>query len=86
MIQSHKEQVLEEKEIVDNVLCNCCGKPIHKAKDICGKDIFIDYVEFKDNHIERQRYPEYIEDLHLCEDCVKKINSTFKIPVKKIDI
>lgn len=86
MIQRHKKQVTEEKEIVDNVICNCCGKPVHKAKDIYGKDMFIDYIEFKDNSIKRQRYPEYYEDLHLCKDCTKKINSTFKISVKKVDI
>lgn len=86
MIQSHKERVTEEKEIVDNVLCNCCGKPVHKAKDICGKDMFIDCIEFTDNHIERQRYPEFFEDFHLCEECAKKLNNTFKIPVEKVNI
>ena len=86
MIQKHKERVMDEKEIIDNVICNCCGKPIHKSKDICGKDMFIDYIGFADNHINRQRYPEYIEDFHLCEDCANKINSEFKIPVKKINI
>lgn len=81
MIQKHKE-----KEIIDNVICNCCGRPVHKTKDICGKDMFIDYAEFNDNSIKRQRFNELVENFHLCEYCAKRINSTFKIPVKKINI
>lgn len=86
MIQSHKEQVTEEKEIVDNVFCNCCGRSVHRDKDICGRDMFVDYLSFKDNRIYRQRFNDFYEDFHICEDCAKKINSTFKIPVEKVNI
>ena len=61
-------------------------RPTQQVRWALFNDMFVDYIGFTDSHIERQRYPEYIEDFHLCEDCVKKINSEFKIPVKKIDI
>jgi hypothetical protein len=72
--------------MIDNAICNCCGKPIHKVKDICGRDMFIDYIRFINNNIMKPCYPEFFEDFYICEDCAKKINSSFKIPVEKVDI
>jgi hypothetical protein len=86
MIQKHIKKVNTDTEIIDNIICNCCGKPIHKAKNMCGNTMFVDYIEFKDNRIERQRYPEFIEDFHLCEDCLNSISGQFIVPVKKINI
>lgn len=47
MIQKHTEKILQDKEVIDKVICNCCGKPVHTAKDKCGDTMFIDYINFK---------------------------------------
>jgi len=86
MINKHTEQVTEEKEIIDSIVCNRCGKPVHTAKSRCGETMYVDYIPFNQCLMHRHRYSEFIEDFDLCEDCINEIVSEFKIPVKKFEL
>jgi hypothetical protein len=83
MIEKHKEKVIvKDQDVVDNVICNRCGKPVHTAKDMCGNIMFVDCINFQHVIMLRQRFSEPLDDFDLCEDCINEIIGEFKIPVK----
>jgi ribosomal-protein-alanine N-acetyltransferase len=75
MIKSHKEKKEVENEIVDEIICNCCAKPIKKY----------DYGVFNDHiHINKafgywSNHDTEIHSMDICEDCYEKFIATFKI-------
>ncbi|CAB1251446.1 protein of unknown function [Ruminococcaceae bacterium BL-6] len=85
MIKSHKEKVIQEKSIVDNIICNCCGRPIGKEnKNLIGEPIFDEYLEINKlwGYLSNKEGEE--DSFHICESCYDKWVSTFKIPIKKV--
>ena len=73
MIITRKEQ--QEVEVVDDVLCNNCGKScssfvagVHEAAELVAH---LGYGSLKDT----ERHQS-----HLCEECYDGIVATFKIP------
>jgi hypothetical protein len=86
MINQHKKIITEEKDIIDNVICNRCGEPINTTKNMCGDIMYVDYIHCKNNIIYKEYLPTYIETFDLCEKCIDEIINNFKIPVKKIEL
>ena len=76
MIKKHFEQVIKEEEVIDEILCNCCGKPI---KRVNASSIIRDHLHIKKewNYFSNNEGQKY--ELDICEDCCGKILSTFKI-------
>lgn len=85
MLKTHIETVSEEREVVDEIICNCCGKEM--PFDIKLKN-YHDFFDLK----KQWEYPSkkygQIHKAHICEDCCDEWASTFKIPVevKEYDI
>jgi len=82
MVKKHKEKRFVEQEVVDEIVCNRCGKPVHKSKNMCGNTMFVDYVHFGGTQVVNEGMDTFIGDFHLCEDCCKELNKQFKIPVR----
>jgi hypothetical protein len=70
------KKVKVEKEIVENILCNNCGSSLIKDLDFGGIDV--DMVCGYGSGEDGVRYR-----FDLCELCVKKIMSGFKIAPEK---
>ena len=84
MIKSHLQDVVKQEEQVDEILCNCCGKPI--KKNVLG--IEHKFIELDDTlHVEQAwgYFSNHDGDIHrfdICQDCYDKSIKTFKIPIE----
>lgn len=86
MIISHKEIVKREENVVDDVVCNCCGNSLIHKKTSDGHITCKEYIR-----IEKLfgYYAEVFEDgerhtVHICEECYAKWIATFKHSPKQI--
>jgi len=61
----------EEKNVVDKIICNKCGKEIKEA-DVLSVDKRWGYFSDKDNEVHR---------FDLCEQCYDEWIASFQIPV-----
>jgi hypothetical protein len=82
MIKSHKEEVIKTEPVIDDVICNCCGKPIQKDKNMCGNQMIYDYLDISKAWGYLSNHDTELHKCQICEDCCMKIASTFKIPVE----
>lgn len=73
MIKSHIKKVIKDEEIIDEVICNCCGKLINKHNEHLTIDMLWGYDSNKEN--KRHQFD-------ICEDCYDKFVASFKIPVE----
>jgi ribosomal-protein-alanine N-acetyltransferase len=79
MIKQHEQEVTKTETVIDDVICNCCGKSIHTDKTWGTRNDYLDYSK------SCGYFSEHDTELHkcqICEDCCMKIASTFKIPVE----
>ncbi len=77
MVKSHIETVSREEEVIDGVLCNCCGKPINTAN-------MIEYLSISHTWGYSSKWDNEKHDCDICQDCCEKIASTFVIPINII--
>ena len=77
MIKSHLEQVTKPERIVDDIICEVCGKPIKRNRDGSLKD----YLPIHKKWDATSDHDNDEQDIDICEDCWYKILGTFKIPV-----
>lgn len=82
MIKSHEQEVIKSETVIDNVVCNCCGKPIHKNKVCNNEDIYDDYLDISKAWGYFSNHDTEIHNCQICEDCCAKIANTFKIPIE----
>lgn len=68
MYLTHKELI--EQEVIDETICNRCGKSIRKYAGCLKANIQWDY----DNSI----FPEENHQFEVCEECISKWFKTFK--------
>lgn len=83
MRKTHQEFIQVERDIIDEVLCNCCGKPIDPATYDSDTDSKRD-PEFI--HIRKwwgyySQFDGEIHDFDICQECYKKWVSQFTIPI-----
>lgn len=72
------KKIVEEKEVIDKILCNMCGNKI--KKDNFGN--YFDYLHIEKNwgyHSLKDGKTSYID---ICEDCFDKISETFCLPME----
>jgi len=82
MIKSHKETQVEEKDVVDDFVCNNCG---NSCKDKCG----INHEGLLETSV-CGGYAAKLGDMveykfSICEDCLKEMFEKFVIAPEKID-
>ncbi len=70
----HYKTILVEKQVPDQIICNCCGKTLE------GQHPYLDYL-----HIQKQwgydsPYDGETHEMDICPDCYAKWIQTFKIP------
>ena len=75
MIKSHYEETTVEQEIIDDVICNCCGQPIKRPY---GRTLD-DYIHITKQWGYASDYENETHNIDLCEDCYKNIIKKFKI-------
>lgn len=80
MIKSHQAEVTKEELIIDDVICNCCGNPIHKF--ITYEPVIDDYLDINKSWGYFSKHDMERHKCQICEDCCIKIASTFKIPIE----
>ena len=80
MIKQHKAKVTKVETVIDNVICNCCGNPIHKS--ITDHPVIDDYFDISKAWGYFSKHDTELHKCQICEDCCMKIASTFKIPVE----
>ena len=90
MIKSHEEEKVTTEVVVDDVICNCCGKPIQKIylSQIDGQDVPKSFLDF-DDYLEINKIWGYFSDydnerhsFHICQSCYNKWINSFTIPVE----
>lgn len=84
MIKSHKEKQTNEVEVVDNIICNCCGNPIKHGKEIheeCPDDIYMEYIPIAHifGYFSDKFEDEETHNFEVCEKCYADWIRTFKI-------
>lgn len=79
MIKKHKEEVVEWVEVVDAILCNCCGK------DIPEKDCGHTYLGIKASWGYGSKKDLTTQSVDLCEPCWDKFCEGFVIPPSTLD-
>ena len=80
MIVTHKETVLKEENIIDDIYCNRCGKVIPKTKYNNYKNyitINSDFGYLSDNFFDGEKH-----EFETCEDCYTAWLKTFKYAPK----
>jgi hypothetical protein len=81
MIKSHTEVLTNAQEVIDDVICNCCGNPINKTRTMGRNTILYDYLDVTQLWGYLSSHESELHKCQICEDCCMKIASTFKIPV-----
>lgn len=79
MLKTHTEEVVEVKEIIDEVVCNCCGENIKRVASC--KDIMYEYVTVQSNwgYFQNSFIDGEQHEIHLCEKCYCYLLSQLKI-------
>lgn len=78
MKKLRNEPVLETKQVLTELICNCCGKTID-VEHTMGTDI----TEFKVHFGYGSRFDMSFWEMDICDDCLEKWTSTFK---HKVDV
>lgn len=76
MEKFHKE--VKEVEVVDQIICDCCGEFIKKQGNRFEEYIHINKTFGYLSNL----YDGQIHNLDICEECYNKILSTFKFSPK----
>lgn len=79
MREKHYENALVQTEILDFMICNCCGKRVETQRRYNDTDINDVSIEFKNGSVNNNQYWQF----DVCDDCLTKWTSTFKHPVSK---
>jgi protein-arginine kinase activator protein McsA len=83
MVKTHVEIREIEKEITDDIICNKCGKPIHKHIFDNGNHIEMDdCLSVKQAWGYFSNYDEEEHSFEMCQDCYEELKNSFVIPVK----
>jgi len=77
MIQSHTEMVSKSETVIDDVICNSCGKSIIEINQNS------DYLHIEKDWGYFSPFDNENYRCDICPDCCLKIVSTFKIPITK---
>ena len=82
MIKSHNEKQLVETEVIDEIICNCCGEKIQKVED--SENMYYDFQDYITLIKDWGYFSKVIGDgehheLHICESCYYDWIANFKI-------
>lgn len=73
------DDVLENKKVVTEVICNCCGKTIEKAES--GRHS--DYLSVEKTWGYLSPFDNEIHDFDICDSCYERFIESFAIPVRE---
>lgn len=81
MIKCRKEKKEIENNVIEEVICNCCAKPIKKYEygDYNSFTQFHDYIHIKKTFGYWSNHDTEIHNMDICEECYEKFIATFKI-------
>ncbi len=76
-IKTHKEQFIASQDIIDDIICNCCGESITELDQNSDYlHIEKDWGYFSPFDLENHKFD-------ICDKCYTSFIGTFKIPVAK---
>lgn len=86
MIKSHEQEKITTEVVVDDIICNCCEKPIKKDNftyygTLNPTKEFEDCLEINKEWGYLSDYDCEIHSFHICQSCYKKWIDSFKIPI-----
>lgn len=82
---SHYEDVICQEEIIDEIICHCCGKSIKPkpiGKVMCNKIDTNELHNIKKYFDYSSIYDGQILDFDICIECLLNWTKTFKIKIE----
>lgn len=84
MRKIHVEEITTPKEILDDIICNCCGSPIKKGSEIhvgYPNDIYEEYITIHTSfgYFANHFCDGEVHKFDVCEECYANWLKCFKI-------
>jgi hypothetical protein len=85
MIRHHHEQKMTDITVIDDVLCNKCGKSIYTGMTADDGKPHINGITLRMRWGYESKKDQVETVSHICEDCHDAFAASFKIPQVVID-